>query len=747
MKKNISLVMFLGFIFADNIYVPDDFSSINEAVNFISVFDTIFVTEGIYNESISINQPMSLIGNVGVIINGSGYNSVINIESDSVLVQGFEIIGDTLTVGGIIVKPGSEYITLKGNVIHGMKLPNQSSQLLASYGILSYGDSNGPPNPPRNLVIENNEIYNINAFGISLGSFSDSVFIKNNYIHDIDRIDLSPYGYDEDLSVGVIAQFGGWIQIEDNNFSNVLLGSNLLFSYGEVSDNTYDDSTKIYLAYNDTNPINIPSRSLPQNASASKFGEFGGISGTVVAHLKNVQDAIDYADNMTEINVTSGTFYENINISGKNISLIGEDPMNTVLHSNYDSSPIIDLDSTDVVIKGFTVVSGGYGIYSMNNTNSAFEDLLVMSTSDSLSSILFSNSNSTLNNVTIVDNHGGMFIENSSISILNSIINSEIISVDSSYIDITYSNIFGGFEGEGNINENPLFCKPDDNDFTLAENSPCLGSGFEGSNMGVFDIGCNSALLGDINGDGNIDVLDIVAGTNHVLGCTDPLSGFEIFSGDINQDGILDILDLSLIFHLILDTQTQFASEVLLLHNENEIYFEDDGFVSAFKIILGHGEDFLIELTNNALISEYCTNGDTTSIVIIAPNSNDLIMTTSEFTILEAVAVALDQYIELSMNELDIDDIVYLGNYELKNIYPNPFNPITTISYIIPEPNDLIISIYDINGNSIEILKDEYTYPGEYNIEWNGQNFPSGIYFVNIQTDNFNKTRKLMLIQ
>ena len=155
MKKSKYVFLLLGFVFADSVYVPEDYSTINEAINSLAIHDTIVVTDGIYAESLSINQSMSLIGYPGVIIDGSGYNAVINIEADSVLVQGFEIIGDTLTVGGIIVRPGSEYITLKDNVIHGMQLPNQSSALLASYGILSYGDGSGPPNPPRNLIIEN----------------------------------------------------------------------------------------------------------------------------------------------------------------------------------------------------------------------------------------------------------------------------------------------------------------------------------------------------------------------------------------------------------------------------------------------------------------------------------------------------------------------------------------------------------------------------------------------------------------
>ena len=53
------------------------------------------------------------------------------------------------------------------------------------------------------------------------------------------------------------------------------------------------------------------------------------------------------------------------------------------------------------------------------------------------------------------------------------------------FIQRFFSNIEDGFEGEGNIDEDPLFCDIDDGNFSLAENSASVGSGENGSNMGA----------------------------------------------------------------------------------------------------------------------------------------------------------------------------------------------------------------------------------------------------------------------
>ena len=60
--------------------------------------------------------------------------------------------------------------------------------------------------------------------------------------------------------------------------------------------------------------------------------------------------------------------------------------------------------------------------------------------------------------------------------------------------DISFSNIIGGWEGQGNIDVNPLFCNPDSSDFSLSEDSPCVTTGQNNATMGALGIGCEAFL-------------------------------------------------------------------------------------------------------------------------------------------------------------------------------------------------------------------------------------------------------------
>ena len=64
--------------------------------------------------------------------------------------------------------------------------------------------------------------------------------------------------------------------------------------------------------------------------------------------------------------------------------------------------------------------------------------------------------------------------------------------------EISYSNIQSGWNGQGNIDLNPLFCSPDSSDFSLAENSPCVGAGENGANIGALGVGCEAISLAPV---------------------------------------------------------------------------------------------------------------------------------------------------------------------------------------------------------------------------------------------------------
>ena len=68
-------------------------------------------------------------------------------------------------------------------------------------------------------------------------------------------------------------------------------------------------------------------------------------------------------------------------------------------------------------------------------------------------------------------------------------------------------------------------------------------------------------------------------------------------------------------------------------------------------------------------------------------------------------------------------------SFSLAQNYPNPFNPNTVISFQIPVTAFAIVKIYDISGNEIQTLINEQLKPGSYEVEFDGTNFSSGVYF------------------
>ena len=94
----------------------------------------------------------------------------------------------------------------------------------------------------------------------------------------------------------------------------------------------------------------------------------------------------------------------------------------------------------------------------------------------------------------------------------------------------------------------------------------------------------------------------------------------------------------------------------------------------------------------------------------------------------------------------ETDDLV-ATNYILNQNYPNPFNPSTKISWQSPVGSWQTLKVYDVLGNEVTTLVDEYKPAGSYEVEWNASNNPSGIYFYRLETEGFTQTRKMVLVK
>jgi parallel beta-helix repeat protein len=90
--------------------------------------------------------------------------------------------------------------------------------------------------------------------------------------------------------------------------------------------------------------------------------------------------------------------------------------------------------------------------------------------------------------------------------------------------------------------------------------------------------------------------------------------------------------------------------------------------------------------------------------------------------------------------------------YQLGSNYPNPFNPITAIKFSLAEPDYTSIEIYNILGQKVTTLIDEYKQAGKYSIIWRGTNsrgqpVASGIYFYRLVSGDFIDSKKMLILR
>ena len=87
------------------------------------------------------------------------------------------------------------------------------------------------------------------------------------------------------------------------------------------------------------------------------------------------------------------------------------------------------------------------------------------------------------------------------------------------------------------------------------------------------------------------------------------------------------------------------------------------------------------------------------------------------------------------------------ARFELKQNYPNPFNPVTKINYELPAANFILLKIYNVLGNEVDILVHGKQSAGSYEVRWDASNYPSGIYFYKLSADGYEETKKMILIK
>lgn len=162
------------------------------------------------------------------------------------------------------------------------------------------------------------------------------------------------------------------------------------------------------------------------------------------------------------------------------------------------------------------------------------------------------------------------------------------------------------------------------------------------------------------------------------------------------------------------------------------IYLEDSEALANFDIYAEVGpatavvKSFDVNVSDDTLDIRFvptANRGKVSAIEIIPPGENPLWVNTRD--------------LDLGIPE----------KYDLHQNFPNPFNPSTNIRFSIPEAGHVKLSVFNIIGQTVEVLVNEYKDAGTFNVAYNAGNIESGIYFYKIETNNFTKINKMILLK
>jgi len=118
------------------------------------------------------------------------------------------------------------------------------------------------------------------------------------------------------------------------------------------------------------------------------------------------------------------------------------------------------------------------------------------------------------------------------------------------------------------------------------------------------------------------------------------------------------------------------------------------------------------------------------------------------FVSLEDCESSCNESVQVSSNQT----LDYPVIFKLNNCYPNPFNPVTTLRYDLPENGLVNITIYDMMGRQVKTLINGSQTAGYKTIQWNatnnvGQPVSAGLYLYTIQAGDFRETKKMILLK
>ena len=150
---------------------------------------------------------------------------------------------------------------------------------------------------------------------------------------------------------------------------------------------------------------------------------------------------------------------------------------------------------------------------------------------------------------------------------------------------------------------------------------------------------------------------------------------------------------------------------------------------------LSHGADFSIDLTNDAMVADYRTTGNSTTLIVVVPNSDEIFTASGDFSVEETLVANGNGYVPLSMPT----------SFTLSAAYPNPFNPSTSLDLDMPSEGYVSIHAYNLVGQVVGTIAEGNMNAGTHNFTWDASDLSSGVYLIKAEYAGSVVTQKVIL--
>jgi len=339
--------------------------------------------------------------------------------------------------------------------------------------------------------------------------------------------------------------------------------------------------------------------------------------------------------------------------------------------------------------------------------------------------------------------------------------------------NLKFEEMLEACEDDAGANCNQCTDCDEDGTFDDVDNCPDLYNpsqeDSDGDGLGDECDDCHN-LSGDINDDYNIDILDIIQVVNIILsGGTNSTEFTQCAITDANVDGNLtiNILDVIQLINLVLgdfradesDLDNYAVAKIFYDANDLLIRIESGSDVAGVELSIDSDYYYTIFLKDNSHIETYSRYYDNILKVLSFNSFNEPFdghvieyrieggksISQDDVHLTIASPTAEEFYVTSSSN--GESEVLSPVSYQLHDVYPNPFNPSTQVSFTLPVDGYVGLYVYNLKGDQVDTIYQGYQLDGTHSYTWNASSLSSGVYYIRMISDDSVLSVKAMLLK